>query len=392
MSKVKITRFLEGIEQKATHNYEKDFKMDVDYTSLLHGNVDDYERSYVHYYAHSHYYFGLKDRIVLNILAGIILIPAWIYCMLKSRRLGEIDNLNEGLAVVNLSNISTKDIFPDELNNEFSDVKVIRFPNRRQIDRKARAIVRKSWANHPFQPYYIYCMLRRFCETCSLIYEYKPEGIIVYGRERDFIVPLTTLYCESLNIKHIGFMHGDDYYSPAYPLMRFTKYYVWDKHYADMYMELLWPSDQFIVYTPGKLKKHFAKKDNYDYFITYYFSGENKEIVSGVKNAFDILTKKKHKCKVRPHPRFSDINMLSEVFKDYEIEDPAKININDSIDSSRYICALNTTVLLEGFFGGKDIVIDDYSSKKRYESLTLKKYILLSKNHLLLSNLIRGND
>lgn len=385
-----ITALYEKLEAKRTHDYEKQYDLSIDYASRLPKPKDDIDMAFCHYYAHSHFYYNLPIRLMLNIIGVFSLPAAWLLCLAKSRNnVVNVDEHND-LAVVKKSSIGINDIIPSELYRLYDEIVEEPFINKRLLDTSAKCIIKKTWRRYPFSPFFVFMVIRRLSEICSVKYDFNPKAIVTYGRERDFVTPIVSHYCEGEGIEHIGFMHGDDYYTPDKIYMRHTKYYVWDDHYVNMYTRLLWPRAQFVVYRPKKLSGiiKIRENDDYDYYITYYFSGENKEIIEGVRKAFDIIAARGNKCKVRPHPRFSDIGTLKRVFENYFIEDTNKTSLEESMECSKYICALNSTVLSQAYYSGKNIVIDDYSSKKRYESLIPKDYILLSKPHCLLSELL----
>lgn len=386
-----ITALYEKMESRFTHDYEKKYDFSIDYAEKLPIPKDEIDMAYCHYFAHSHFYYDVPTRVLLNIIGIFSLPAAMLLCLFKSRHLDKKSADHESLAIIKKSGICIKDIVPQELYNQYKKVIEKPFVNRRLLDTNARKLVSSCWRRYSLHPFFVFMVLRRLSETCSVKQEFNPSALVTYGRERDFITPIVTMYCEMEKVEHIGFMHGDDYYTPDKIYMRYSKYYVWDEHYVRMYSRLCWPKDQFTIYIPKKLSGITKPRENgqYDYFITYYFSGENAEIIRGVHKAFDVLKRQGNKCKIRPHPRFSDIELLHDVFKDYIIEDVNDVSIEDSIENSKYICALNSTVLSQAYYSGKDIVIDDFSSKERYDSLIPKDYILLSKPHKVLSELLQ---
>lgn len=385
-----ITALYEKIEAKCTHNYEKNYDLSVEYISHLPSPKDDIDRAYCHYYAHSHFYYNKPIRFLFNVIGLFSLPAAWFLCIEKNKKIRSTDN-PKNLAVIKKSNIDLLDIVPKELYSTYDEVVEVSFINKRFLDDTGKRIVKKTWRRYMWSPFFVFMVLRRLSEICSVKHDFNPKAVVTYGRERDYVTPIVTYYCECEGREHIGFMHGDDYYTPDKIYIRYSKYYVWDKHYVNMYTRLRWPKNEFVIYRPAKLSGITAprKNDEYEYYITYYFSGENKEIIEGVRKAFDVLNKKGYKCKVRPHPRFSDIDMLTKIFEGYLLEDVNKISLETSMECSKYICALNSTVLSQAYYSGKNVVIDDYSSPERYESLIPKDYILLSKPHFLLSELLK---
>ena len=183
-------------------------------------------------------------------------------------------------------------------------------------------------------------------------------------------------------------MHGDYLYQLCFAFQRYTRYYTWDKTYNAMFNNLRC-NFPMTIYKPDKLKGIAEKIDNHEcrYFATYYFSDETKESAKKIYKIFKAFSDIGLRCKIRPHPRFSDISMLLKVFSDIEIENFKAYSLSDSIRDSMYIIGLNTTVLSEGYFSGKNIVIDNMSMEARYLELKNKGYIMMSRPHLLLSEL-----
>ena len=146
------------------------------------------------------------------------------------------------------------------------------------------------------------------------------------------------------------------------------------------------------VYQPAKLKGTAIAINEEDckYFATYFFSDETIEEALTIYRIFKKFEQYGLKTKVRPHPRFSDTQMLKEVFSDIEIEDPRDCGIADSITYSLYTVGLNTTVLSEAFFSGKKVVMDDMSNTKKFRSLDERGYIMIKRPHILLSELEKG--
>ena len=181
-------------------------------------------------------------------------------------------------------------------------------------------------------------------------------------------------------------MHGDYLSTLSFAFQKYSVYYIWDESYKMMFEKLKCVSPM-IVYRPGKMKGIATLIDEKDctYFATYYFSDETKAEVTTIANIFKKFENQGLRTKVRPHPRFSDMKMIKEVFKDVEIENPQMCNLGDSISQSLYSIGLNTTVLSEAYFSGKKVVIDDLSNREKYEWLEKRGYIAMKRPHLLLS-------
>ena len=107
-----------------------------------------------------------------------------------------------------------------------------------------------------------------------------------------------------------------------------------------------------------------------------------------IKQCLDLLENQGLMCKLRPHPRFTDKNMLNDIFSNYLIED-SSWSLETSMECSKYIAAYNSTVLTEAYYSGKDIVIDDYVDPSKFQNMKERHYIMLSRPHILMTELIR---
>ena len=110
-----------------------------------------------------------------------------------------------------------------------------------------------------------------------------------------------------------------------------------------------------------------------------------------LKERLDILAKRGLKCKVRPHPRATDMAAFHQIFDGgaVETEDVRQVSLKDSVENSEYIASVCSTVLSEAYASKMKIVIDDMSSYITIDDLRDRMYINLKRPHLLLSELLR---
>ena len=74
------------------------------------------------------------------------------------------------------------------------------------------------------------------------------------------------------------------------------------------------------------------------------------------------------------------------------IENPKEISIKESLSRTKYAVGLATTVLSEAYFEGRTVVIDDISSKEKFDNLERRNFICLRRPHFLLSELMAEID
>ena len=388
----KVYRF---IAHKYIYNFENQHSSQAEqkaFISKLKTAEDDFDLAVDHYICVMDYFFPVWVRIILNII-GFFLWPVLFFVyFFKGIKKNEL--VSERKVTIVEGQVGIKDILPSAFSERYQNVEVVKKTGEPLIDKVAAKIFLKSAMCNLHRPYFNLIVLARMAEACGTAYAYQPEALCFYARERDFAVPLITLYCEKKGLEFVSFMHGDYLKTIDKSYMRFSKYYVWDSYYVEMFEELNWISNQFEVYLPQKLQGITKPRENdtYEYFATYYFGAESRKRIDGVKRAFDILNEHGYKCKVRPHPRFSDLEYLSSVFCDYVMEDCKTVSLEESLENSRYTVALNSTVLAQTYYSGKEFVIDDYSDPERYELLKERAYIMLNKPHKLLSELLENVD
>ena len=217
---------------------------------------------------------------------------------------------------------------------------------------------------------------------------YQPKAIAFYSCEREFSGPLQAMLCEKSGAEYISFMHGDYLSTLSFAFQRYSVYYVWDESYIKMFQDLKC-SSPMPVYRPKKLKgiATVLKEEECEFFATYYFSDETRDEATKIHEVFEKFEKHGLRTKVRPHPRFSDLEMLKEVFCDIEIENPSECGLGESITKTLYTVGLNTTVLSEAFFSGKKVVMDDVSNIEAFNGLAERGYVMINRPHILLSEL-----
>lgn len=357
---------------------------------------DDYERSYFKYKCFFEYcYYKKKWLLPLYDLGAMILYP-FVFAMLKKRGQGKEKTdfmcdavIQNGLRVPNV------DVLPDEIKQTYKNAVEIREITYSSVYLTEPAIkICRELRKRYFASFYFRLIVTiKLAQFCKYLEDYHPKAIVYYSCEREFSGPLQTLLCESVGAKYISFMHGDYLYTLSFAFQRYSHYYTWDETYNEMFRKLkcTFPTT---VYTPEKLKGIAKNIDEHEcrFFATYYFSAESRTSAEKVHAAFLHFKDCGLSCKIRPHPRFSDLKMLHEVFSDFYIEDTKEYSLADSITDSLYTVGLCTTVLSQAYFSGKKVLIDDVSSVQEYEDLKDRGYIMMSRPHELLSEVVKATS
>lgn len=336
------------------------------------------------------HYFPWYKKLLVNIL-GLGALPVEVFFLLKSNQI--IKSMNKGVAILEKSRDVPvyDDIFPAELYDEFNVIVVENFNKKFGVlCKEARKILLDCMKRHPFNFFFIYFVYMELAAHSHFLLTYNPEATVVYVNERNIASPIITKLYENDGRKLMSFMHGEYLLQLVQGFMGFSRYYIWDKSYENMFKWLKCNIGQYIVYTPGKLQKKW-NIDNLDtpFYCTYYLSSQSKESIlclGGILEKFEMQGKK---CKVRPHPR--DIQYTKEIldsFKNITIEDSGIVSLKESLESTQYVVGLNTTVLSEAYIEGKQIVIDDISDKEQFIDAKKRGAIAFTKKHLLLSELL----
>ena len=385
------------INNKVIHGASEErmpYKLQKEYLERFSEPKDDFERSFFKYKCFCEYcYYKRKRMIFVYNLGAMFLLP---FVHFKLRKKGkEVFTVKKVDAVIeNISRLRNDDIIPEELLENYGIIKEIENIDYSEsfLSEKAESIYREVKKRYFFRFYYRMIIMQKLGQFSRYLECYQPEVIAFYSCEREFSGPLQSLLCERSGAKYISFMHGDYLSTLSFAFQRFSLYYVWDESYIQMFKALKGASPM-IVYRPKKLSgiATAIEEKKCTYFATYYFSDETKSEAVKISKVFNQFEKRGLRTKIRPHPRFSDMDMLQEVFQNIEIEEPQNCSLSDSITQSLYIIGLNTTVLSEAYFSGKKIVIDDVSNIEKFALLDERGYIAIKRPHILLSELKDDN-
>ena len=368
-------------------------KKQKEYLEMFDAPKDDYERSFFKYKCFCEFCYYKKKWLIVIYNIGAMLLYPFVFKKLKAKGINKKKSEQCCDAVVeNVPRLRNDDVIPEELTRSFGTIKEISELDYKKIYLTSKAIeICKILRKRYFWHFYFRLITTvKIAQFNEYIQEYNPKMIVFYSCEREFSGPLQTLLCESEGTEYVSFMHGDYLYSLCFAFQRYSRYYTWDEAYNQMFSKLKCDCPM-IVYRPKKLEGIADCKDEHQckYFATYYFSDETRQCAEIIYSIFHKFEKEKLRCKIRPHPRFSDIDMLKSVFPDIEIEDPSNYSLADSITDSLYIVGLNTTVLSQAYYSGKKIVIDDISMHDQYLELKEKEYIMLNRQHILLSDVVK---
>ncbi len=239
----------------------------------------------------------------------------------------------------------------------------------------------------PLHPYFVFKAMMNVAMYSSLIYRYFPKTLIQFG-EFSFSSSILTDYCHRHGVKHINVMHGEKLFNIRDAYFHYDECYVWDEHYVKLFKAMKAGPMQFVVALPPSLMIDCKKYRNqatfadYKYYLALYDEMTIKQIVESMAFA----AKEGKSVKYRPHPRYSDIDLLKEYVKEEDIEWPKQVSIQESIANVGCAVGSFTTVMVQAYLSGKGVIMDDVAEKKEYDLLRSLDYILSGDSFDRLSN------
>lgn len=342
------------------------------------------ERSYKQYKCQTHI-MNTFFVFILNLFSFFTL-PAFLF-KIKNKKI----IYKEKKDAIFISDGMPIDIIPESLLKKYHNIKTIKFTENLSITQEDIKYLKalKNW--NKYSPYFKLKVYLKIAIYSAAIRLYNPSAFISYC-ESSFTSQIITEWLEKRNMKNINIMHGEKIFFISDSYAYFSEFFVWDEHYKKMFIELKADKKQFIIEKPKKFKNIELEKREEPFFLTYYLSDESKKEIKNITVSLNILKEKGMKCKVRLHPRGNNYNTVKKYMKGFIIEKPDEVELYQSFSNTKYLCALNSTVLYEGFILGKKIIIDDFSNKGKYKNQEKLDYIMLKKEHLLLSQLINEKN
>lgn len=240
------------------------------------------------------------------------------------------------------------------------------------------------YLGHPF--FLLKCM-QKIAIYSDMIYRYSPNVILVHN-EYSFTSSILTYYCKKNGVKHINAMHGDKFFFIRDAFFHYDECYVWDNFYVDLFISLKAEPSQFKILVPPSLNMDIKNNlderyySDYKYYLALYTDDEIRRIVKSM----EFVKRSGKTIKYRPHPRYSNMDLLKKYVNDDEIENPKDVNILVSVSNMEFAMGSYSTVLLQAFFSGKKVILDDITYKEKYNKLSELGYILSKKNLPVLSS------
>lgn len=249
-----------------------------------------------------------------------------------------------------------------------------------------KKFIRQLIKRYPFSWHFILKCFIKIRRYSFVIEKYSPKAIIVCA-EYSFTSSVLTAYCRERDIRHIDVMHGEKLYYIRDSFFEFDECYVWDDYYANLFISLKASPKQFIVEIPDSLRfgSSIERIQIYDY--TYYLANETEETLKNISCALNKLNEYNFKISVRPHPRYSNIDLVNRFFAFADIQNTDEVTIEQSLLQTGAAISLYSTVLNQASYNSVPVIIDDISNSEYFEKLKELRYICFNKKHMLLSEI-----
>lgn len=342
------------------------------YLNQLGNAKDDYERSFKQYQGQM-FYMTWKKRLLLSAFSVLPVLFLFIYYIingffLKSR--GNVDAISRAN--------EKKQFIPSTLMDRYVIEREL-WNSKGAVYIKDVPFISAFLIRNIIHPYYSLKVLFKIAKYSALIFQYNPKAIIV-NDEFSFTSSVLTLFCERHHVKHIDVQHGEKLFFLRDSFFRFHECYIWDEHYKDLFISLKAEPSQFIIELPESMKfvvsSHYSQENYADF--KYYLGIYTEEELKGIINAMSPIKRKGYTIKYRPHPNYSDRELLKKYVEETEIES-SEVNILESISSTKNVVGVYSTVLTQAYFNGQKVIIDDISYKNQYGALKDLNYILIDK-------------
>jgi hypothetical protein len=293
-------------------------------------------------------------------------------------------------SIVYLNCVNGEAFYPAELKKEYSKSFEVDFFDGKILFVKDLFFVLKFIKRHSFSPWLSLRLLYRVAVFRYVIQKYYPKAIAVTG-EVNPSGPSITQYCEMFNIEHINLLSGERYFEPSAAFIHFHKFYVWDDHYTKILINLRADKrTKFITHVPAGLQIDLIKNriESLAVDFTYILGLITEEDVIKISGLVESISSFGYSIRLRPHPRWTDMTLLRKHIKEINIEDNKKLSIDGSIASANYVIGISSTVLIQCVMSGREVILDDVIFEERYKKLKMLDYILNSKPHKQLSELL----
>ena len=377
MNYFKILLFLEK-GNRDLFTYPKDEQ--IAYMNSLGEPGDDIDRGYKQYLCQNQLVLPKWKRVLFNAVGAVALPFVILYFMAKRlfvRRGNHIDCLIEKKGM--------PEVVPTEVTEKYHPSESYEMGT--SLGNNDLNFVWQLMDRAPKQPYFVFKALMNVARYSHLTYRYTPNVMIQFA-EFSFSGTVLTAYCHKNGVKHVDVMHGEKLFYIRDAFFHFDETYVWNQHYVDLLTSLKAEPSQFRVALPPSMSIDSAKYGNHNVFADYkyYLAIFNEEQIRNIVDSMAFTKKEGKSVKYRPHPRYSDMTLLRKHVSEDEIELPREVTIQESIANLGCAVGSYTTVMVQAYFSGKKVMMDDVTEKQQYNKLRELQYILSGEGIDKLSN------
>lgn len=332
--------------------------------------TNDYERSYFQYKCQQYFRAGWKKNVfhVFSFIFLPFLLVGLLFARVFRTKIKHLDAIG--------SMKGCKKVVPDSLLREFQ-IDFDNWMNGFSLNAKDILFIVRIIIKTPFAPYYVFKIAIKVAAYSDMIYRFQPRAFIVHD-EYSFTSSLMTLYSNMHGISQIDVMHGEKLFYIGDSFFRYDRCYVWDAYYKTLLIKLRAEKHQFIIEQPKAVKINITealdslKYAKYTYYLQIYNETELKSIVKSL--CFAEI--EGEKVKFRPHPLYSDVNLLRKYVKAPNIENPREVTLEQSLANTDIVIGYYSTVLYQAYLAGKKVMLDDVTFKEGNLKLKEHDYIM----------------
>ena len=342
---------------------------------------NDIDRGFKQYLCQNYFTRPKWKIVAFNMAAAIIMPFLTFYYLIKGLCVKQGDKID---AMIEKKGMD--EVVPEEVIEKYH-------PDNTQWDKGASMsfsdilFLLKLVCRAPHYPYFVLKAWMNVVLYSDMIRRHRAKVMIQFG-EFSFSSSILTAYCHFKGVKHVDVMHGEKLYYIRDAYFHYDEAYVWNQHYVDLFKMLRAEPTQFRIALPPSMRIDTVKYSNplayADY--KYYLANFSEEEIISIVNSMSFARNEGKSVKYRPHPRYSDMTLLRKYVPEENIENPRMVPIQESIANMGCAVGSYTTVLVQAYFSGKDVLLDNVTFIRQYDKLKELKYILSSVNCNCLSS------
>lgn len=335
---------------------------------------DDIDRGYKQYLCQKQLVLPKWKRVLFNIV-GVLAFPFVAIYFLTKRLFTKKSNRLDCL----IEKKGMPEVVPLEVRKKYQPTEA--YGEGTSLGLSDLGFIWKMICRAPFQPYFVFKAMMNVVRYSHLIYKYSPQSIIQFN-EFSFSSSILTAYCHRFGIKNIDVMHGEKLFFIRDAYFHYDEIYVWHQHYVDLLKSLKAEPTQFRIALPPSMhidsNKYHNPKAYADY--KYYLAIFDEEKIRSIVESLAFVKKNGKSVKYRPHPRYSDVDLLKKYVAEDEIENPKAVSIQESVANLGCAVGSYTTVMVQAYFSGKQVMMDDVTFLSQYEKMKDLDYFLSAVN------------